>query len=146
MASLYTALKHAAKNRDQLKRNLIFCFQPGEEGKAGASKLFKAKPDLLEGVHNCYALHFMNAAYPGVIALAKGAVTAMTSSLTIIIEGKSSHCMCPNAGVDANFIGCTLVTQLYSLIGMKIPPLEGATLVVKQVVGGGNVAKVSDRF
>ncbi|XP_031472909.1 uncharacterized protein LOC116245569 [Nymphaea colorata] len=141
MASLLVALRYTAKHRDQLRRNVIFCFQPGEEGKAGASKLFKAKPDLLDHVDECYAIHFMNAAYPGTIALGKGAVTALTSSLAISIEGKSAHCMMPNVGVDANFIGCTLVTQLYSLIGMKVPPLEGATLVVKQVAGGGTVAK-----
>lgn len=56
------------------------------------------------------------------------------------------HCMSPNFGIDANFIGCTLVTQLYSLIGLKIAPLEGATFVIYKVDGGQNVAKVSDRF
>jgi metal-dependent amidase/aminoacylase/carboxypeptidase family protein len=54
--------------------------------------------------------------------------------------------MSPNAGIDANFIGCTLVTQLYSLIGMKIPPLEGATLVIYHVKGGENAAKISNNF
>ena len=54
--------------------------------------------------------------------------------------------MLPYAGVDANFIGCTLVTQLYSLISMKVPPLEGATLVVYHISGGSNGPKVSDSF
>jgi metal-dependent amidase/aminoacylase/carboxypeptidase family protein len=54
--------------------------------------------------------------------------------------------MSPQAGIDANFIGCTLVGQLYSLIGMKVPPLEGATLVIYSVTGGGASAKVSDQF
>lgn len=146
MATLIAALKHTAKHREHLRRNVIFCFQPGEEGKAGASKLFEAKPDLLEGVEECYAIHFTNAGYPGAIGLGKGPVTALSSRLTIKIEGTSSHCMIPNTGVDANFIGCSLVGQLYALIGMKVPPLEGATLVVYQVTGGTNNAKVSDHF
>ena len=47
MASLYTALLYTAKNKQNLKRNVIFCFQPGEEGVGGASKLFKERPDLV---------------------------------------------------------------------------------------------------
>jgi metal-dependent amidase/aminoacylase/carboxypeptidase family protein len=54
--------------------------------------------------------------------------------------------MMPYAGIDANFIGCTLVTQLYSLIGMKVPPLEGATLVIYYINGGLVGSKVSDHF
>lgn len=64
----------------------------------------------------------------------------------IKIAGKSAHLMLPYVGVDANFIGCTLVTQMYSLIGMKVPPLEGATLVVYNIAGGSNGPKVSDSF
>lgn len=82
-----------------------------------------AKPDLLNSVDNCYALHFMNSAPPGVIYLASGPVTAISIRVNIVIEGVSVHCMSPNFGIDANFIGCTLVTQLYSLIGLKIAPL-----------------------
>lgn len=54
--------------------------------------------------------------------------------------------MVPNAGIDANYIGCVLVTQIYSLIGMKVPPLEGATMVVYRIEGGALSGKVSDNF
>lgn len=84
--------------------------------------------------------------YPGMIALGKGPVTALSSRFTIEIEGKSTHCMAPQGGIDANFIGCQLVGQLYSLIGLKVPPLNGATLVVYKIFGGGDAAKVSNKF
>lgn len=83
----------------------------------------KARPDLLNGVDNCFAIHFMNSAPPGEIYLSKGPVTAISVRVHIVIEGVSVHCMSPNFGIDANFIGCTLVTQLYSLIGLNIAPL-----------------------
>jgi metal-dependent amidase/aminoacylase/carboxypeptidase family protein len=44
-----------------------------------------ARPDLLDGVDNCFALHFMNAAPPGVIYLSKGPVTAITIRVSIVI-------------------------------------------------------------
>jgi len=50
MATLFTALLYTAKNKQYLKRNVVFCFQPGEEGVGGASKLFKQRPDLLKEV------------------------------------------------------------------------------------------------
>ena len=140
------ALKHAAKNRNYLRKNVVFCFQPGEEGKGGANKLFKLKPDLLESIQECYAIHFYNGMYPGTVALGKGPVTAHSSRFFIEIEGKSTHCMAPQGGIDANFIGCQLVGQLYSLIGLKVPPLHGATLVVYKISGGGEAAKVSNKF
>ena len=54
--------------------------------------------------------------------------------------------MVPNAGIDANYIGCVLVTQIYSVIGMKVPPLEGATMIVYRIQGGALSGKVSDNF
>lgn len=50
MATMITAIHLAAKNKHKLKRNLVFCFQPGEEGKGGAKRLFEEKPDLLDEV------------------------------------------------------------------------------------------------
>jgi len=31
--------------------------------------------------------------------------------------------MAPHVGIDANYIGCSLVTQLYSLLQMMVPTL-----------------------
>lgn len=80
------------------------------------------------------------------IALGKGPVTAHSSRFFIEIEGKSTHCMAPQGGIDANFIGCQLVGQLYSLIGLKVPPLNGSTLVVYKIIGGGEATRVSNKF
>ena len=78
---------------------------------------------MLDRVDHCYALHLNNIIYPGTIKLDSGPVTAISNRFVINIKGKSSHCMIPNAGIDANFIGCSLVGQLYGLTGMMVPPL-----------------------
>ena len=54
--------------------------------------------------------------------------------------------MTPNNGIDANYIGCLIVTQLYSLLNMNIAPFQGATFVVYELNGGNPVPKVSDKF
>lgn len=54
--------------------------------------------------------------------------------------------MAPHAGVDANFIGCSIVTQIYSLRQLLLDPFEGACINVTKVEGGQGVAMISDRF
>lgn len=108
--------------------------------------MFQCYPSLTEAVQHCFALHFNNSLPCGWVTVDPGPVTALSNRFTITIEGKSSHCLAPNAGVDANFIGCSLVSQIYSLAGMSIPPLEGGSLVIYKVEGGSNVAMVSNLF
>lgn len=103
-------------------------------------------PHLLEGVDHCYAQHLSNYKKVGCLALSKGPISALTSIFTIDITGISAHSMSPHAGIDANFIGCHLVTQLYSLTHLKIPPLEGSTLNVTKIEGGSNTASISNNF
>ena len=52
----------------------------------------------------------------------------------------------PHIGVDANYIGCSLVCQLYSILPMAVPTLQGSTLVVFKAEGGSNIATVSNNF
>jgi metal-dependent amidase/aminoacylase/carboxypeptidase family protein len=67
-------------------------------------------------------MHFGNHNYPGKIYLSKGPVTALSRRIRIKIKGKNCHCMTPYNGIDANYIGCLIVPQLYSLISMNLPP------------------------
>jgi metal-dependent amidase/aminoacylase/carboxypeptidase family protein len=54
--------------------------------------------------------------------------------------------MIPESGVDANFIGCSLVAQLYSLKLTKISPQERGLLCVTKVQGGEGLAIISDHL
>lgn len=146
MAVMLSTVRIVARERSCLNKKVTFCFQPGEEGKRGAQQLFKWCPSLTETVNHCYALHFNNAALPGCLKLDPGPVTALSSRFTISIQGRAAHCLAPHAGIDANFLGCSLVGQLYAMAGMTVPPLEGCSLVVIKVEGGSGVAMVSDCF
>ena len=133
MAILLMAAKIIVANREKLRKKITFCFQPGEEGKRGAYKLFTSYPSILDNIDHCYAIHADNSMKAGQIKLAKGPVSALSNRFSIKIKGKSAHCMLPHVGVDANYIGCTLVSQLYSISSMTVPTLEGSTLVVYKV-------------
>ena len=83
MAVMLSAAKIIASERARLQKKVVFCFQPGEEGRKGASKLLNAYPSLKEAVKNCYALHFHNAIYPGWIKLDPGPITALSNRFQI---------------------------------------------------------------
>lgn len=146
MTMLMMAAQIISTHRERLTKKVTFCFQPGEEGKRGAFKLFTYYPQILDGIENCYAIHSDNTLKVGLIKLGKGPVSALSNRFTITIRGKSAHCMAPHVGIDANYIGCSLVGQLYSLLPMTVPTLEGSTLVVYKAEGGSNTATVSDNF
>jgi metal-dependent amidase/aminoacylase/carboxypeptidase family protein len=54
--------------------------------------------------------------------------------------------MIPENGVDANFIGCNLVTQIYTLKQQKLSPSEKGVIAVTMVGGGLGVAMISENF
>ena len=83
MAALLSAAKIIAENRANLKKKVVFCFQPGEEGKYGAQKLLEELPSLMEAVNKCFALHFHNAINPGEVKLEPGPVTALSNRFKI---------------------------------------------------------------
>lgn len=64
-AMMIVAIKNIVKRRQELQRKIIFCFQPGEEGKGGASKLISELPHLLDHVEHCFAIHLTNLASRG---------------------------------------------------------------------------------
>lgn len=120
---MISAIHIVANYRVALKRNIVFCFQPGQEGKGGAAKLFKIKPDLLDNIDQCFALHLANNAFVGSISIDTGAITALSCRFKVQINGVSAHTMIPYVGVDANFIGCLVVTQMYNLVSMNVPAM-----------------------
>ena len=80
------------------------------------------------------------------VQLIPGEVTALTCKFEAEIKGVASHSMIPHAAIDANFIGCSIVSQLYTLVSRNINPLEGATLAVCQLEGGKTASQISDVF
>jgi metal-dependent amidase/aminoacylase/carboxypeptidase family protein len=107
----------------QLNRDIIFCFQPGEEGKGGAKLLIENHPQLLKNVDHCFAIHSANNNPAGYVSIGMGNISANSSRFEIKIKGKGCHVMLAEHAVDANLIGCNLVTQIYNLKSLKLSPL-----------------------
>jgi metal-dependent amidase/aminoacylase/carboxypeptidase family protein len=54
--------------------------------------------------------------------------------------------MTPNLGIDAIQIGSNIISQLYTILNSKIPPIESGTLSIYKAEGGSNAVTISDNF
>lgn len=119
-----------------IEDNLLFIFQPAEEGPGGAEPMLQTeimhewKPDMIIALH-------IAPEYPvGTIATREGLLFANTSELFIDLEGKGGHAAYPHNTNDMIVAACALVTQLQSIVARNIDPLDSAVVTVGKITGG----------
>ncbi|TCP57696.1 N-acetyldiaminopimelate deacetylase [Tumebacillus sp. BK434] len=116
--------------------DLIFLFQPAEEGPGGAqpmiaSEEFQAwKPDMI------FALHIAPEYPVGTIALRPGILFANTSELFIDLKGKGGHAAFPHTANDMVVAAAHLTTQLQSIVARNVDPLDSAVVTIGKITGG----------
>ena len=127
-------LTHFSQNR--MKDDLLFIFQPAEEGPGGAEPMLQSeimqewKPDMIMALH-------IAPEYPvGSIALKEGLLFANTSELFIDLKGKGGHAAYPHQSNDMVVAACTLVNQLQTIISRNVDPLDSAVITVGKITGG----------
>ena len=119
-----------------IKDNLLFIFQPAEEGPGGAEPMLQSdimdawKPDMIMALH-------IAPEYPaGTIAVKEGLLFANTSELFIDLKGKGGHAAYPHQTNDMIIAACSLVTQLQTIVSRNIDPLDSAVVTVGKITGG----------
>lgn len=116
--------------------NLLFVFQPAEEGPGGAEPMMKSKefqewkPDLI------FALHIAPEYPVGTIALKEGLLFANTSELFIDLKGKGGHAAYPHQTNDMVIAACALVNQLQTIVSRNVDPLDSAVITIGKITGG----------
>lgn len=118
-----------------IKEDLLFIFQPAEEGPGGAEPMLtsdvlkKWTPDFITAPH-------IAPEYPvGTIATKPGLLFANTSELVIDLEGKGGHAAYPHLANDMVVAASALVGQPQSVISRNVdllivPSLQLARLQV----------------
>lgn len=116
--------------------NLLFVFQPAEEGPGGAELMLKSeemkewKPDLI------FALHIAPEYPVGTIAVKEGLLFANTSELFIDLKGKGGHAARPQETNDMVVAACSLVNQLQTIVSRNVDPLDSAVITIGKITGG----------
>ncbi|WP_071395495.1 N-acetyldiaminopimelate deacetylase [Bacillus tuaregi] len=119
-----------------IKDDLLFIFQPAEEGPGGAEPMLKSDimkewmPDMILALH-------IAPEYPvGTIAIREGLLFANTSELFIDLKGKGGHAAFPHQTNDMIIAACSLVTQLQTIISRNVDPLDSAVITIGKITSG----------
>ncbi|GAK07349.1 N-acetyldiaminopimelate deacetylase [Geomicrobium sp. JCM 19038] len=143
MTIALSLLNHFA--HEQPKDNLLFIFQPAEEGPGGAepmmhSAIFKQwKPDWM------MALHVDPLRQVGTISTKPGLLFANTGEFNLHLQGKGGHAAFPHDANDMVVASSYMVTQLQSIISRRINPLDSAVITIGKIESGKKENIIADR-
>lgn len=135
-AILMGAAKLLTERRQELPGNVVFMFQPAEEGGAGALRMIE--DGLLDDprVEGSFALHVDANNYVGKVSMRVGPQSAAADEFSITVRGKGGHASRPQAAVDPVVVGAHIVTALQTLVSREVSPMEPAVVTVGRLNGG----------
>ena len=132
-AMLAGAARLLAARRRELPGTVVFMFQPGEEGHAGARHM------IAEGVLDAagqrpaaaYALHVASADWPaGVISTRPGPMLAAAEILAVTVHGHGGHGSEPHHAADPIPAACEMVTALQTLVTRRFDVFDPVVITV----------------
>ena len=140
--SIVLGLAHILKMEEKnLPGEVVFVFQPGEEGGFGGKIL--ADSGFIErfGVSYIVAQHLYPDVPLGKIGYRKGLTTANADGFTITIRGKGGHGARPDRGVDPVVVASHIVVSLSAICAREVSPLDPTVITVGSIHAGtaGNI-------
>ena len=132
-AMLAGAAKLLCARQDEVPGTVIFMFQPGEEGFAGARHMIN------EGVLDAagerpvaaYALHVSANKQPcGVFSTRPGPMLAAADQITVTVHGRGGHASQPHRAADPIPAACEMVIALQTMVTRKFNVFDPVVLTV----------------
>lgn len=105
-------------------QNLLFLFQPAEEGKGGAERILKTGVLDSYEITEVYALHVSSDLPVGTISSKGGIIFAIPQEFSVIIHGQSSHAAFPQQGKDALMAGVQFYSMMQNSVKRMFSPVE----------------------
>ncbi len=150
-AMLVGAARLLSARRDELDGDVIFMFQPGEEGFDGAGRMLDA--GVLDAAGQrpeaAYFLHVITSTYPsGMVTVRPGPMLSAADSLRVTVVGAGGHGSSPHLAKDPIVVAAEIVTALQSLITRQFDAFDPVILTVGSFHSGTqqNIIPVSATF
>jgi hippurate hydrolase len=132
-AMLTGAARLLTARQQEIAGNVIFMFQPGEEGFAGARQM------ISEGVLDAagdrpvaaFALHVASSHLPqGVFSTRPGTMMAAADVLEVTVHGHGGHASQPHRAADPIPVACEIVMALQAMVTRRFDVFDPVVLTV----------------
>ncbi len=123
--------------RDQ---NVLFVFQPAEEGGAGGDLL--CKEGALDGriigqkADVIYGLHGFPHGKLGTVSTRVGSLMASATEIEIDVVGKGTHAAYPHLGIDTVVVASHIIVALQSIVSRSVDPLQSLVVTIGKLHAG----------
>jgi hippurate hydrolase len=133
MAGLVGAARLLSARREELAGDVVFMFQPGEEGFDGAGHMIR------EGVLDAagtplvgaYGLHVFSSQFArGVFTARPGALMAASDGLFVRVLGAGGHGSAPHRALDPVPAACAMVTALQTMVTRRFDVFDPVVVTV----------------
>ena len=128
-----------------LNDNIVFIFQPAEEGPGGARDLIKAGIIEKYNIDEIYGLHIYPEIPEGYIGIREGYFFAQSGEIDIDIIGKGGHGAMPQDTIDSIVIASNFINNLQTIVSRNVSPLDNAVVTIGKIKGGTIRNIVADR-
>lgn len=139
VAGLVGAARVLHELRDDLAGDVVFMFQPGEEGPGGAEPMLREGLLDVAGrrVDAAYAIHVYAAEHPrGVWFGRPGPQMAAADEVLITVQGKGGHGSQPQYALDPVPVACEIVLALQTMVTRRFDAFDPIVVTVGRISSG----------
>src|SRR5215207_1859216 len=140
VAMLVSAARLLSARQAELPGTVVFMWQPGEEGFAGAK--YMLEEGVLEAagtpVDSAYALHITTNFGSGVVTTRRGPAMASSDVIRIVVTGRGGHASQPSAALDPVPVAAAIVTAIQTMVTREISVFDPAVVTIATITAGTN--------
>ena len=139
-AMLVGAAELLCARQGEIAGEILFMFQPGEEGYHGAR--FMIEDGLIGGAAHgplpdaAFALHIMPNAPHGMVGGRAGPLLAAADQFDIVVRGRGGHASMPHDTRDPVPAACAIVTAIQAMVTRRFNAADAVVATVTQINAG----------
>jgi amidohydrolase len=136
MAMLLGVATLLAPLADRLPRDVLFCFQPAEEGQGGAERMIREGVLELTDVGAVFAIHVWSQFEAGTAHVRPGPMLAAQDEFSVRVVGRGGHGAMPHTAIDPIVAAAQGVVALQSIVSRNVDPNQPAVVTIGSIHGG----------
>jgi hippurate hydrolase len=132
-AMLVGAAELLCAHRDELQGDVVFMFQPGEEGWDGAGRMLDEGVLDASGqrVASAYGMHVMSSQIPrGTFTTRPGTLMAASDALHVTVHGRGGHGSMPHLARDPIMVAAEMLTSLQTMVTRRFDVFDPVVVTV----------------